>query len=374
MNYGGSFHASGAKGRGVYGRAYNSGDYENYGGYFSAAGTLGRGVYGAATASSGTNYGVYGKTFSSEGYAGYFEGGKNYFEGNVGIGTTSPQSELHLYSNYDGSTILKIETDHMYGNVLLDLDRGDPHRRAAIRYLTQGSESWCTGMLYDDGIITDDYHIATGGGLANANYAKLTILTNGNVGIGTRSPEEKLEVIGTVRAGGIKVYDVQAHDVRVSNEVFVPNMIGVSIELPVVQWVDLPGDYRGVLRKFTSSARYKDNIQPADDDFHKILQVNPKSFTCKTTRQRGIGFIAEEFDQLGLSNLVIYDKDGRPDAIKYKVISVYLLEVIKDQVKSTEQLKAESESLKQKNQSLEQRLTALERAIQQLAKGKEYEL
>jgi len=90
--------ASGSSGRGVYGVATNPNDVTNYGGYFTAAGVSGRGVYGYASASAGTNYGVYGRTNSSTGYAGYFVGGRNYFEGNVVIGTISPSS-YKLYVN-----------------------------------------------------------------------------------------------------------------------------------------------------------------------------------------------------------------------------------------------------------------------------------
>ena len=68
----------------------------NFGVSGESASTSGRGVFGLATATSGTNYGVYGKTNSGTGYAGYFEGGRNYFEGHVGIGTTSPLYPIHV--------------------------------------------------------------------------------------------------------------------------------------------------------------------------------------------------------------------------------------------------------------------------------------
>jgi len=61
-----------------------------------ASGDNGRGVYGEADDPFGVNYGVYGKTLSPDGYAGYFEGGKNYFQGNVGIGTNAPMRNLHV--------------------------------------------------------------------------------------------------------------------------------------------------------------------------------------------------------------------------------------------------------------------------------------
>lgn len=50
----------------------------------------------------------------------------------------------------------------------------------------------------------------------------------------------------------------------------------------------------------------------------------------KTTRGRDIGYTAEEFDKLGLDDLLIY-RDGQPDAIKYDRLPLYILEIIKEQ-------------------------------------------
>ncbi|MFC1786298.1 hypothetical protein ACFLZA_02925 [Candidatus Neomarinimicrobiota bacterium] len=106
-NYGGYFENAGISGRGVFGSAFNEGDGTNYGGYFEAQGSSGQGVYSIATGSSGkgvygyasngsgVNYGVHGKTESSAGWAGYFEG-RGYFSGNVGIGTATPTANLHV--------------------------------------------------------------------------------------------------------------------------------------------------------------------------------------------------------------------------------------------------------------------------------------
>ena len=90
-------------------------------------------------------------------------------------------------------------------------------------------------------------------------------------------------------------------------------------------------DSNGNLVKMNSSLRYKENVQPLTDDFSKILQIQPKSYDYKDSGAKDVGYIAEDFDALGLKDLVVYDDQNRPDAIKYDRISIYLTEIIKQQ-------------------------------------------
>jgi len=149
------------------------------------------------------------------------------------------------------------------------------------------------------------------------------------VGIGTSGPTEKLDVDGAARIRALPTGSATA----------------VSI------------DSSGNLYKASSSRRYKSNIQDLRVDTKAVLALRPVSFEYKQSGQKDIGLIAEEVEQQ-LNDLVIYDNEGRPEAVKYDRVSLYLLAVVKD-------LKAENESLKQ-------RLASLETVVQQLAKGKEF--
>jgi hypothetical protein len=51
--------------------------------------------------------------------------------------------------------------------------------------------------------------------------------------------------------------------------------------------------------------------------------------------------LAEDLDALQLNDLVIYDSQGRPDAIKYDKISLYLLEILKEQEQRISSLSAQ---------------------------------
>jgi hypothetical protein len=67
-----------------------------------SASTIGTGVFGQASSSTGTNYGVRGLTNSPDGYAGHFSGGRNYFQNNVGIGTSDPALRLSIGASGEG--------------------------------------------------------------------------------------------------------------------------------------------------------------------------------------------------------------------------------------------------------------------------------
>lgn len=98
--YGVATSATGS-GAGTYGESHSPNGFGTFGfasattgGNFGVFGrsdsALGTGVFGRTTANSGTTYAVRGQCDSASGYAGYFTGGRNFFEGNVGIGTSDP--------------------------------------------------------------------------------------------------------------------------------------------------------------------------------------------------------------------------------------------------------------------------------------------
>jgi Chaperone of endosialidase len=79
-----------------------------------------------------------------------------------------------------------------------------------------------------------------------------------------------------------------------------------------------------------SSQRSKENITPLADEFTKLLAVEPKTYTRPDFPDTWeIGYIAEEFHDLGLDKLVYYNEDGSPGGINYPKIGLYLLEILK---------------------------------------------
>ena len=104
-----------------------------------------------------------------------------------------------------------------------------------------------------------------------------------------------------------------------------------------------------------SSRQTKENITPLKDDFYKILQVEPKTYTRPGDPERWeIGYIAEEFHDLGLNKLIYYDEDGSPEAINYPKICMYLVPVIRDLIQRINDLDEKTKDYEQRIQQLEQ--------------------
>lgn len=107
LNYGVYGQSFSSSGRGVYGLGSATSGL-NYGVYGKTDSPSGFAGFFMASTTSGINYGVYGQTNSPSGYAGYFAGGRNYFQGDVGIGTSSPAAKLHIVDPTPEETIALI--------------------------------------------------------------------------------------------------------------------------------------------------------------------------------------------------------------------------------------------------------------------------
>ena len=105
--------------------------------------------------------------------------GTSYFNGDVGIGTTSPSFPLHVAT--DGNTIAKYETS-LTSDLAIQLSN------------SQGSMFFGLGG-------GEEFAVATDGDLNGSNNL-FVIKQDGKVGIGTTSPSGELHVVGTSGGNG----------------------------------------------------------------------------------------------------------------------------------------------------------------------------
>jgi hypothetical protein len=133
-----------------------------------------------------------------------------------------------------------------------------------------------------------------------------------------------------------------------------------------LQWhsnptVDKIATEQGLITFDNSSRRFKSEIKPLKVDFHKILLVEPKTYIRPKdiylpdevglfTNKPEIGFIAEDLDELGLTNIVWYDKKGRPDGINYEKMAVcYFQPLIKELFMRVEELEKQVNGKRKKS-------------------------
>src|SRR5207244_5025176 len=85
-------------------------------------------------------------------------------------------------------------------------------------------------------------------------------------------------------------------------------------------------DSAGQLGTASSSSRFKTDIKPIDKASESILALKPVSFRYKVHKDIApqFGLIAEDVAEVN-PNLVIYDADGKPYAVRYEAVNAMLL-------------------------------------------------
>jgi hypothetical protein len=212
--------------------------------------------------------------------------------GNVGIGTTSPGFKLDVQPNTSNARIGRAEigawpatnTFAYFGHEALN------HATAGNYALLQGSSG--------------DTYLNTASGQSIRfrinNTEQMILASNGSVGIGTTSPQEKLQVIGNICATG-----------SVSTCLILTN----------------------------SSRRWKTNISPVENALDKVQQLNGVYYDSKTDGKRNLGLIAEEAGKV-VPEIVKYEENGKDaQGLDYSRLVALLIEAVKEQQKEINALK-----------------------------------
>ncbi len=135
-------------------------------------------------------------------------------------------------------------------------------------------------------------------------FTRLTISDDGNIGMSTTSPAERLHVIGNARISGLALSGL----------------------------VDIQADNNGTLVKHMSDIRLMKDIKPIEDALEKVLHMNGVSYLWKNQEQadRTLGVIAQEVLEVVPD---IVTSDGEYYGVNYSEIPALLIEAIKQQQK-----------------------------------------
>ena len=281
--------------------------------------------------------------------------------GNVGIGTTSPEAKLHL----NGGSLRIDNSVGLTANIILTEGSGDED--ILLEYDGTGFGS---GNYFS---IHSNVSSWVGKGLG-FNY----IPSNGRVGIGTTSPDTKLEVIGDIALGGTSTgpllkaiknggttYDniIYYNNQVANNDLYLgrdsSNIIlrtnnsermritsggnvGIGTTSPaeklhVVGNIKATGD---VVADCSSDERLKDNINVINNPIDKIKKIKGVEFDWNdkqsTYEGHDIGVIAQDIEKV-LPELVS-TRDNGYKAVKYDKLTALLIEAVKQQQEQIEKL------------------------------------
>jgi hypothetical protein len=258
-------------------------------------------------------------------------------EGNVGIGTTSPSKLLHIKSSdpvirlEDSSPSAYAEIDGAGGDLIISCDAGDNDADSVIQFKVDNSE-------------------------------KMRINSSGNVGIGTTSYTEKLQVKGAIgfeasnstNRWGVYTYTDNTFRLNYNGagaDEFLISSSGIIQSSPTYAQTtsnsaNMVVRSSGDFERSTSSRRYKNTITDATKGLEELKALRPVNYKGNNDGETVFyGLIAEEVHDAGFTEFVEYNNENEPDALRYPHMVALCIKAIQEQQTLIETLQAKVEAL-----------------------------
>ncbi len=128
------------------------------------------------------------------------------------------------------------------------------------------------------------------------------------------------------------------------NSCYIGNIFGATSANGVAVLVNS----NGRLGTMTSSARFKDQIEPMNDASEALFALKPVAFRYKKEidpdRTPQFGLVAEDVEKVN-RDLVVRDKEGKPYSVRYDQVNAMLLNEFLKEHRKVEQLEKQVEAL-----------------------------
>ena len=129
------------------------------------------------------------------------------YMGRIGVNTSAYNATTRVEINLDNGENVHFDGD---GDLFVDIDRNASGDGGRLRYQTNGTDEFEVGLIGG----TAGYHITDG-----SVNSLLTVLSNGNIGIGTSTPSSALEIVGDLTFSGA------------NRDILIPDNLGSALEI-----------------------------------------------------------------------------------------------------------------------------------------------
>jgi hypothetical protein len=248
--------------------------------------------------------------------------------GNVGIGTTTPISLLHVFGASSTGTFVDsvaVSVTSVNRNATVAYDASSSYGSGPV-FFNAGTEQ---GRIYYENPTNSMRFYTNNGGSAYHNE-RMRIDSSGNIGIGTTA----------ARGGSL---------LDVNGKVYVATFASAS-STTVCQ-------NGNVLSSCSSARRYKEDIEPSDMGLKEVLAMKPVTFDFRDHKdnweKHDFGFVAEDMEKIN-PLFVTYNADGEIEGVRYMQLTAVnaraiqeLNELVTDQQTVIEHQQAEIDELRQ---------------------------
>jgi Chaperone of endosialidase len=205
------------------------------------------------------------------------------------------------------------------------------------------------------------------GGIQNVglgNFAlQNSISGNNNIAVGFNAGAALTTGSGNIYIGAAAAAAAEATTIRIGGAQTATFIAGIrGATTGVNNAIAVLIDSAGQLGTISSSIRFKDTVADMNADSSDILNLRPVTFVYKddAAKTKQYGLIAEEVDAI-FPEIVVKDNDGQPYTVQYHVLPVLLLNEMKKQQITIEELKKNTQQLTMIIQQLISRINILEK-------------
>jgi hypothetical protein len=237
---------------------------------------------------------------------GVFQFDGNYFESNVNA------HQLYIQAN---ATAIPSPSNAIYINYVMSFTNN------VVNMLSAGN----THLFYLD---ADSYNLSMVGNLIYTNQAAPIYVTDTPAGnnagvIEFRRNENYSTSFNTTGLGAWNFGDTGQFNSGTKTDSPYNSTTASAANMVVLS--------NGIVQRSTSSLKYKTDVQNAVHGLAELMTLRPVTYKGNNDGEKVFGgLIAEEVHDAGLSEFVVYDADGNPDALAYANMVALLIKAIQE--------------------------------------------